>query len=341
MSEERQILLRTASTIFEEITSHQQFVAAEEGKWISEGWQLIEESGLDLALAPDGFDLSDALAIVRCAGSFALPLPLVETMIAKRVLLETGFDIPDGVITFAAGTNQLAVKKENRTWHVAGELTRVPWGRFADYILTTTEEAALLLPKEAMQVAPGANLAGEARDTMVIDSIIQSEAVRVSDEPLSWPLQLAGAAVRSIQIAGALERMLEMTVMYANERAQFGRSISKFQVIQHYVAILAGHIAAAGAAADIAVDALNSQAKTLPIAIAKSRASEAVGASCALAHQVHGAMGVTHEHSLQLYTRRLWSWRDEFGSESAWNSVISREFTDQGADGFWPQIVSL
>ena len=48
------------------------------------------------------------------------------------------------------------------------------------------------------------------------------------------------------------------------------------------------------------------------------RVGEAAGDGAAIAHQVHGAMGFTYEHSLHHFTRRLWAWREEFGNESFW-----------------------
>jgi alkylation response protein AidB-like acyl-CoA dehydrogenase len=68
----------------------------------------------------------------------------------------------------------------------------------------------------------------------------------------------------------------------------------------------------------------------------KIRAGEAAGKVAEIAHQVHGAIGFTHEHSLHRLTRRLWSWRDEFGTESHWSRELGREVMSAGADALWP-----
>ena len=57
-------------------------------------------------------------------------------------------------------------------------------------------------------------------------------------------------------------------------------------------------------------------------------------------HQVHGAIGFTHEHSLHRLTRRLWSWRDEFGTESRWSQELGREVMSAGANTLWPTITT-
>ena len=71
-------------------------------------------------------------------------------------------------------------------------------------------------------------------------------------------------------------------------------------------------------------------------ASAKLRVGEAAGKVCDIVHQVHGAIGFTHEHRLHHFTRRLWSWRDEFGVESQWALDLGRLMIAEGADGLWP-----
>ncbi len=60
------------------------------------------------------------------------------------------------------------------------------------------------------------------------------------------------------------------------------------------------------------------------MAVAKARVGEAAGKVAEVCHQVHGAMGFTQEHPLHFATRRLWSWRDEFGHETFWQERIGR-----------------
>ena len=54
-----------------------------------------------------------------------------------------------------------------------------------------------------------------------------------------------------------------------------------------------------------------------------------------LSHAVHGAIGFTYEHSLHFFTKRLWSWRDEFGNEAEWGLMLGRHIAERGADHFW------
>jgi alkylation response protein AidB-like acyl-CoA dehydrogenase len=346
VSEERELLLRTAERIFCDIVSSERLAAAERGIWDAEGWRMIDEAGLPLALVPEerggiGFPPADALAVLRVAGAFALPFPLPETMIANRLLALAGLPLPDGIFSVATGgvADALSITRDSGGWRVSGRLTRVPWGRSAGHVVTMAGDAILCLPRKVLRVSEGASLAGEPRDDLVVEGWLTADLV--TDAPAPGGLvRLAGAAVRSIALAGAVQRMLEMTTAYAGERVQFGRAIGKFQTIQQYLATFAGHAAATAAAADLAAQALAADLPVLPIAIAKARAGEAAGAAAALAHQIHGAIGLTYEHALQHLTRRVWSWRDEFGSEAEWAALIGQQVCRAGAEGLWPLAVS-
>jgi acyl-CoA dehydrogenase len=68
------------------------------------------------------------------------------------------------------------------------------------------------------------------------------------------------------------------------------------------------------------------------VAVAKTIANEAAGIGCAIAHAVHGAIGISEEHDLQLYTRRLKRWQLSFGSDAYWarHAGQARLETDEG-----------
>jgi acyl-CoA dehydrogenase len=156
---------------------------------------------------------------------------------------------------------------------------------------------------------------------------------------------LMGAVARSLQIAGSLESMLDISVRYSNERVAFEKKISKFQAVQHNLARLAGESAAALAAATSAADAMaNSKSSNdelfLEAASAKVRCSEAAEKAAAIAHQVHGAIGFTIEHILHRYTLRALAWRDDFGSESYWAVELGKLVAARGADELWPLVAS-
>jgi acyl-CoA dehydrogenase len=156
---------------------------------------------------------------------------------------------------------------------------------------------------------------------------------------------LMGAVARSLQIAGSLESMLDISVRYSNERVAFEKKISKFQAVQHNLARLAGETAAAMTAASSAADTIANahrfdDAIFLEATSAKIRCAEAAEKGAAIAHQVHGAIGYTLEHILHRYTMRALAWRDDFGHESHWAVELGKRVAARGADELWPLVAS-
>ena len=138
-------------------------------------------------------------------------------------------------------------------------------------------------------------------------------------------------------MAGALEHILDQSVQWSLDRVQFGRPIAKFQAVQHNLATLAGEVAAAGAAADAAAEAIagHGDRTAAEVAIAKLRVGEAAGAGAAIAHQVHGAMGFTYEHRCTRDAPAV-GWREEFGNETHMGVQLGHMVAAQGADALWP-----
>ena len=132
------------------------------------------------------------------------------------------------------------------------------------------------------------------------------------------------ACLAAAQMVGAMQRVLEKTLQFANDRHQFGRPLGKFQAIQHQLAVMAEQVLAARMAAQIGCSAVGNQPDTMNAAIAKARTSEAAVDVVALAHSIHGAIGFTADHDLQLFTRRLHAWRLQAGSESYWHEVLGQ-----------------
>jgi alkylation response protein AidB-like acyl-CoA dehydrogenase len=143
-------------------------------------------------------------------------------------------------------------------------------------------------------------------------------------------------------MAGAMEAALAISTQYANERVQFGRAIGKFQAIQQQMAVLAEQAASSLVAVENAARAVaeGRQSAEFACAAAKIRAGEAAGKVAEIAHQVHGAIGFTKEYRLHPVTRRLWSWRDEFGNEAYWARELGRRIAVAGGDGLWPLITT-
>ena len=350
MSEPDRLLQDMADRLFAEIATPANLARHDAGEWLDDAWQKVDELGFPLALIAEengglGVDPVEALALVRLGGRYALPLPLAETMLANRILTDAGLPPSEGAATAAVSRflSGPGLTRKGQGWHFASDAKRVPWARHASTIavVAACEEGVLVasVPRSALAIEPGVNLANEPRDLVRFNVELDADAVRPA--PPGWDIDRVhrlGAALRSIAMAGALARVLEMTVAYAGERVQFGKPIARFQAIQQNLAVLAGHVAAASAAADLAAEAVAADADFLRIAAAKVRVGEAAGAAAGIAHQVHGAIGFTREYALNQLTRRLWAWRDEFGDEAEWSCALGEAAVAAGADGLWPTI---
>ncbi|MCZ8171575.1 MAG: acyl-CoA dehydrogenase family protein, partial [Brevundimonas sp.] len=121
---------------------------------------------------------------------------------------------------------------------------------------------------------------------------------------------------------------------------QFGKPLQKNQVVQHELAKLAGELACATAAADLAGEAL-ARHDLLGVAAGTLRAREAATAGASIATQMHGAIGFTREHRLHLYTTSLWTWRDEFGGQVSWAKLLGSAALSAGGPGYWPMVTAL
>ena len=140
------------------------------------------------------------------------------------------------------------------------------------------------------------------------------------------------------QIAGALDRVLAMTVEFAHLRVQFGKSIDQFQMVKSHLAELAAEAgvaaAAAGSAATVLASGPPSDIAQTAVLAARVRAAQAATTATRLAHQVHGAMGITREHPLHVLTGLLWSLRDTGATEAQAQLQLGRRLVAGGADTF-------
>jgi acyl-CoA dehydrogenase len=339
------IIVDTATRIFQDLCEPATVNEAEKGEWPKALWDALEESGLPLAWVPDdlggaGATMADGFAVLRVAGRFAAPVPLAETLMAGWLLAQAGIAVPSGPLTVAPvhADGHIALSVDGT---LSARARRVPFARNAGHIAVLVrrggDPAVALVAAAGLPISQSTSLAGEPRDDVSFDGVVP-EAVQPTAVDQDR-LICFGAAVRLQQMAGALEKILEQSVQYALDRSQFGRPIAKFQAVQHNLATLAGEVAAASAAADAAAEACSLPEMAISeVAIAKVRGGEAAGTGAAIAHQVHGAMGFTYEHSLHHATRRLWAWREEFGNEAVWAARLGRMVAERGADELWPFI---
>lgn len=353
MAESDNIVVGTAERIFADLADAQTINHDKDGRWRAPLWQALSEAGLPLAWVPEdlggsGADLADGFGVLVATGRFAIPLPLAETMLAGWLLAQAKIPSPDGEMAVAPARPQDTVVLDG-DGRLTGRCRGVPFAKASKHVAVLAagqDGASIALVETAkLRIQGGLNLAFDDSDTVVFDRVAP---VTIKPAPAGFDqtsLMLMGGVVRSLQIAGALEQLLEISVKYAGERVAFEKPIAKFQAVQHNLAKLAGESAAALAAATSAADALAhatgfDDAIFLEAAAAKIRCGEAAEKGAAIAHQVHGAIGFTTEHILHRFSLRALAWRDDFGSESYWAVELGKRIAARGADELWPLVAS-
>jgi acyl-CoA dehydrogenase len=353
VAESENIVAETAEKIFSDLADAQTINRDKKGGWKAPLWQALTENGLPLSWVPEdcggsGASLAEGFGVLSAAGRFAIAVPLAETMLAGWLLAQAKIASPDGPMTVAPASpkDRIALNADGT---LSGRARGVPFAKDAQHIAVLAHGAGgpsiALVEASACRIEAGLNLASDGSDTVTFANVAP---VAIKPAPKGFDqtaLMLMGAVARSLQIAGALESMLDISVRYSNERVAFEKKISKFQAVQHNLARLAGETAAAMTAASSAADTIANAASFddsvfLEATAAKIRCAEAAEKGAAIAHQVHGAIGYTLEHILHRYTMRALAWRDDFGHESHWAVELGRRVAARGADELWPLVAS-
>lgn len=336
MNENQTFFRATIERILADTVGKAELDRAEERQLPEAFFSVLVENGITSMLLPEdtggiGASLGDAAIILRAAGAAAAPGPLLETMLAQKLLASSGLGAAQGLLSLVF-INEAPGLVGSR-WSDA-VLHDVPWSQAVEKILIVSRsgnEARLLVSDPAgWTTEPGMDAAGEPRDLLTAEAIDVTSA-NCGDYD-SW--LCAASMLRAAQILGSAEWSLQRSIEYASERKQFGREIGKFQAVQQMLAELAGHILAAATIVEAAAD----DCHPTMIAAARSRLGDAADAAIAISHQVHGALGFSQEYALNSRTRRLMAWRDDFGSVLYWRRVLARQFTGLSCEAFWPAI---
>jgi len=337
MDESREILEESADKMFAGFADPALWRRVEAGEDALDVWHAIEAMGLEQMFAGASDDpWRDACVVLKACGRHVLPAPLPETLMAGALIALAGLEPVAGAVTLGAPHNtELALVDAG---DVTGRASHLAWGRFCQHAVLPMLGQLVVVPMDE-KTQSDRSIGREPRDSHVFVSVTP-----VANGKLDAELIMAGGALmRAAQMAGAIEAVLGMSVQYARERQQFGKPIGSFQAIQHQLAILAGHAAAATRAVDAAFDRVAESDADYEVilfeaAVAKTRTGEAATVAAAIAHQVFGAIGFTDEHKLHYFTRRLWSWRAEFGTAAWWSQILGNRVAAAGADAFWPMV---
>ncbi|HMJ30861.1 MAG TPA: acyl-CoA dehydrogenase family protein, partial [Xanthobacteraceae bacterium] len=248
MAESENIVAETAEKIFSDLADAQTVNRDKNGSWKTPLWQALADAGLPLSWVPEdcggsGASMAEGFSVLSSAGRFAIAVPLAETMLAGWLLAQAKIKSPEGMMTVAPASPKDRITL-NADGTLSGRARGVPFAKAAKHIAVLASSASglsiALVDAGACRIEAGLNLASDANDTVTFNNV---PPVAIKPAPKGFDqtrLMLMGGVARSLQIAGTLESILDISVRYSNERVAFEKKISKFQAVQHNLAKLAG-----------------------------------------------------------------------------------------------------
>ena len=336
-----------------------------ESGYSRELWQEMADLGwMGLALPEQygggGFTFLDLAVLLEEMGRACLPGPFFSTVVLGSLpVLEFGSEeqkqryLPGAIrgekmLTLASAESSFAnscgagitleATREGDSYVIEGTSLFVPDAHIADCLLcivkTKPEDKVAIVLADArstqMSCVPLKSIGGDKLCEVIFDRLAVPKSDVLVQEDRGWDaverIVRRAALAKCCEMVGCIQRVLEMTVTYAKERKQFDRPIGSFQVIQHYCADMATDVDGARFST---YQAAWMMSQGLPcareVAIAKAWMGEASRRVMNLAHQIHGAIGVSMEHELHYYTRRAKAAELAFGDADFYREVVARE----------------
>lgn len=338
MIEELEIILETTSKILQKHVNHslRQNIVSENTD-ILNLWNEIEKNGLPKISVKEkfgGYEIPffSILPLIKIVNNHGTPLPLSETILSNYILSESDINPPNGIVTFATDTKNLQIKNNM----ISGEILSVPYLNLTKNLLIVHElnnvKKAILIDEINGEIIHKKNFLAEPRYNIKVENLNIAEIRPIKN---NIDFNFLGAILRSAQMIGAMEKVLDLSINYCSERKQFGRALSKFQAIQHQISEMAVELSASSAALSTITELGLSEKNSNDTAILKIRAGFAAGKIIAISHQVHGAIGFTKEYELSYFTKNLNSWRNDFGNESFWEEFLGKRFLEKNNKNLW------
>lgn len=346
-TDEQRLLAESARAFLQARWSTAALREAEDGDdgWPRELWSAMADLGWTGLALPrvecgEGQGMAELVVLGEELGRALLPSPLLASaVLCGRTVARLGSPeqrarwlpaLADGT---TIGTVAIVEPGMANEWSrpaarlhergISGTKVFVPYGSSADLFLVTTRidaddtlavaavEAGPHMVRRRMRTLGGdplfeVELDGAPADVLAAGAPATAAVYRALDE----------AAVVSLSYAvGAAERALELSVAHARDREQFGRPIGSFQAVAHRCADMRADIDACRWLAARAAWALDHDVDAeTGVAAAKAYGNDALRRIFMHAHQVHGAIGFSTEHDLQLFTRRAKAFELALGS---------------------------
>jgi len=286
--------------------------------WSRARWQELAALGVTGVTVPEahgglGLGLVDMVLLLEEAGRSGLPEPLLDT---------AGVAVP---LLVAAGDTGASVRERWLPAVADGSAVLGVVDPGAPGLATAGVDAVLVAAGDELRVVvphDGASRRSvDGRWCTALGAGADAEVVAdgAAARQLLSVMSDLGALGAAAQLVGAATRLVDMAAAYAKERVQFGKPIGSFQAVKHH---LASALVRVEFARPLVYAAAWSHDEAEPMAsraasMAKAAASDAGRLAARAALQVHGAIGYTWEHDLQLWLKRVWAPASSWGDARA------------------------
>ncbi len=333
-------------------------------------WRAMADQGWTGLIIPEefgglGLSLVDLIAVCEEMGRACLPGPFLSTLWAAALIDRAGSegqrkqyldpiasgDMKATVALLEEGADwnpaavQLRAEKEGKSIRLRGRKQFVTDAEIADVIVCVARsDDGLILaptPKGAKGMTITATQGIDATRKLYsveFDDVVASEADMLAfntrtQDAVETAMNTATVALCA-EMLGVMQWTLENTVEYAKTRQQFGKPIGVYQAVQHQLADIFLMAESARSAVYFAAWAVseNDPASKLAVSVAKTYCSDAAREVGNRGAQLHGGIGFTWEHNLQLYYKRAKSSEIMFGDAIYHREEIARKVVDEEQD---------
>ena len=363
LNEEQEMLKKTARSFLEKEcpVSLVRDMEEDEKGYSPELWRKMAELGWLGLVFPEqygggGGNFLDLTVLLEEMGRSLVPGPFVPTVVLGGLpILAAGTeeqkqDFLPGIVrgeailtmaltepsaSYSSQGIEVGAIADNGDYIINGTKLFVPDAHIARHLLSVvrTGDGITLLLADAR--SPGIRctllktLASDRQCEVIFDKVRVPQQNALGRRGDGWglveaTLRQAAVAECALMLGGA-QRALEMTVDYVKERVQYDRPIGSFQVIQHQCVDMAIDVEGARY---ITYQAAWRLSQGLPcareVSMAKAWVGEAANRTCLQACHLHGAIGYTRDHDVQLYLRRVKAAGLTFGDTMFHHEIVAQ-----------------
>lgn len=319
------------------------------------GWTMLLVGEEDGGGSVSGRGAVDLALIAYEFGRHAAPGPLVDCNVVAAALNGQAGDLQRGVLgeiltgaTIASsclghapwqrpGEVGLTIRRDGDDVVIDGTLRPVESAKQAGWFLVTGRGESGMTQVLVPADAPGIAIKGlKALDVTRRFGAVTFDSVRAPASALVGDYGQAGdrvasqiqnaAVILSAEAVGAMDAAFQMTLDWAFDRYTFGRALASYQALKHRFADMKSWLEASHAISDAAAEAV---ADRTPLAAetassAKTYIGEQGPELAQDCVQLHGGIGVTYEHDLHFFLRRVSLNRLLYGTPAEHRRLLAR-----------------